>query len=303
MTSSNIYIYVLIGFIVNFIYISLISLRYIYILRVMKRKLSLLHSSYLFCISQTVNYLTPFKIGGILIKPVATRWFSKIPLKDSFFVTIFEQLFDYLWQIVLFALIIALAGERFLPNFRFLQIIFIVTSLVIILFFIIKLNVILQFMFKRAFKSKYSELFSKTMQFVDFKQEIFAYIKNPRFVFIVVLLTVVFALFAPLLLSISLVAFGVSLSYSDIFLLYWASFIVGRISGIPGGFGSRDLTIGALLVVYGLSSTIIIKSIILYRVITIIPNVVIGGGFIIYYSSKYGFKLFSRNKQHLDKLE
>ena len=127
----------------------------------------------------------------------------------------------------------------------------------------------------------------------DVRKELLDYFKKPKFLIFVSLLTLLVVLFAPFLITISLLPFGVVLSYQQAFFIYWIAFIVGRVSGIPGGFGSRDITMAGLLTYYGIAPGIVIKVIIIYRIITMVPNLVIGGSLLFYYGGKYGIKIFS----------
>jgi len=88
----------------------------------------------------------------------------------------------------------------------------------------------------------------------------------------------------PLILHFCIMMFANNVSYYKVFLVYWVSMVVGRLSGIPGGFGSRDLTAGGLLLLYGVPASASIQIIIWQRIVSLIPYFLIGGPLLYYYS-------------------
>ena len=284
MLDIKIVLYVFLGFLANVILILLASLRYKYILGCAKEKISLLQSAYLFCIAQVVVYFDPSRIGSSAVKSLASKKLYKTSVRGPFLVTIFEQAFDYLWQIPFLFIVLFIMGKNFLPGIPYLQIIILFFIMTLIMLIILKFNKFFNFIFKKVVPKKILNLsFFKKEDFSDVRKELLDYFKKPKFLIFVSLLTLLVVLFAPFLITISLLPFGVVLSYQQAFFIYWIAFIVGRVSGIPGGFGSRDITMAGLLTYYGIAPGIVIKVIIIYRIITMVPNLVIGGNLLFYY--------------------
>ncbi len=288
-------LYVLIGFLVNLVYIMLVSIRYKYLLYALGEKISLLHASCLFCVYQTVTYLDPFKIGGVVVKPLISKALSKTGVRNSFIVTMFEQVFDFTWQIPLLIIVFFIFGRSLFSKIPYTQVIIILAAVAVSLAVVINFQRILDFFLKKIVprKMKRFSFFNKE-EFNGIRKDLLHSFKDKKHIFWILLITLVFALFAPLLITISLMPFGIMISYQQAFIVYWVSLVVGRISGIPGGFVSRDVTLLGMLVYYGLPSAIVLKSIFLYRIITIVPNIAIGGSLLLYYGGKYGIKAFSR---------
>jgi len=297
MLDVKIILYVLLGFLINIITILLASLRYKYILGCAKEKISLLHSAYLFCIAQVVVYFDPSRIGSSVVKSLASNKLYKTSVRGPFLVTIFEQAFDYLWQIPFLFIVIFMVGKNFLPSIPYLQIIILFFIMTLIMLIILKFNKFFNLIFKKVIPKKILNLsFFKKEDFSDVRKELLDYFKKPKFLIFVSLLTLLVVLFAPFLITLSLLPFGVVLSYQQTFFIYWIAFIVGRLSGIPGGFGSRDVTLLGMLVYFGIASGVALKAILLYRMITLIPSLFVGGSLLLYYGGKYGFKIFSKEE-------
>ena len=297
MVDFRIIEYAALGFLVNFVYIVLVSLRYKYLLHVMKEKISLLHASCLFCVYQAVTYLDPLKIGGVVAKPVATRLLAKTSLRNAFLATAFEQVFDFIWQIPLVILAVLYFGNALFSAVNGAQLWLIGGAVVFGILVAIFFQQILNFFLQKIIPKKLRKMQTfRNENFLSVKKEILLLFKSPSRVGMMFLITAVFVLFSPFLLLVALAGFNAGISYGAAFLAYWVSFSVGRLSGIPGGFGSRDVTLLGMLVYFGIASGVALKAILLYRMITLIPNLLVGGGILLYYGGKYGFKIFSKEE-------
>lgn len=297
MVDSRIIEYAALGFLVNFVYIALVSLRYKYLLQVMQEKISLLHASCLFCVYQTVTYLDPFKVGGVIAKPVATKLLARTSLRGAFLATAFEQVFDFVWQIPLVVIAALYFGQALFAEIPQAQLWLVGMAVLLGILVAVFFQQILNFFLNKILPRRLRRMRAfRDGNFLSAKQDILKLFKSPERVGMMFLITAAFVLFSPFLLLVALAGFGLSISYGAAFLAYWVSFSVGRLSGIPGGFGSRDVTLLGMLVYYGISSGVALKAILLYRVITLVPNLVVGGSILLYYGGKYGFKIFSKKE-------
>ena len=142
--------YFFLGCFVNLIYVVLVSLRYKYLLHVLKERISLFHSACLSCVSHTINYIDPFNVGGMLVKPLMSKALSKTTVRNAFLVTLFEQLFDLLWQIPFLVIILVFLGKSFFAEFLsdipYLE--------VIVIFLIACLGLLVVFYFKKEIIKK-----------------------------------------------------------------------------------------------------------------------------------------------------
>jgi uncharacterized protein (TIRG00374 family) len=100
--------------------------------------------------------------------------------------------------------------------------------------------------------------------------------KNSGFWWYYCLLTAFHILIAPLSLVLTLKVFSIQLPFIQTFAVYWFSFVIGRVSGLPGGFGSRDVAMGFLLVMNNIPLEDSVYIILLNRLAVVIPQLLIG---------------------------
>ena len=101
-------------------------------------------------------------------------------------------------------------------------------------------------------------------------------IKDYKFIISYMGLTFLVIFFVPFGLYFSSLIFDYPFNFLSILMIYWASFIIGRLSGIPGGLGTRDIAMGFLLNRLGVPTLGIINIILFYRLINLIPSLIIG---------------------------
>ena len=121
-------------------------------------------------------------------------------------------------------------------------------------------------------------------------------ISTKRFIINYISAAILFVFLTPLMLHFIFLSLSIQTNYSIAFIAYWLSLTIGFISGIPGGFGARELTMGSILM---LLINIDIKTSILivlsYRIISILPHILFGS----YYVFTIGkdIKELIKNKQ------
>jgi uncharacterized protein (TIRG00374 family) len=107
---------------------------------------------------------------------------------------------------------------------------------------------------------------------------------NKRFILKYLIMTSFIILASPLIIYFITLAYYFPLSYSTTFSIYWIAFILGRLSWLPGGLGVRDVTLGSFLHNLGISPSLSIKLIFIYRLVSLTPYFIIGSFVLIYYN-------------------
>lgn len=119
----------------------------------------------------------------------------------------------------------------------------------------------------------------------DLISDVKSLIRNKLFVVVYSLINLIFVFLMPMMLHFILIGLQVNADYETSFIAYWLSLTVGFISGIPGGFGARDVTMGSILMLLlkmDLKTSAL--AVFLYRVISTAPHVIFG----VYYMAKIG---------------
>ena len=294
-------LYILLALAFNLLYDFLLGAKLVIILKHLGEKISYLHAFYIFCIAKFSSIFTPFFSGIIISKPLACKHYGKIPLKKGIFVTIFEQILDFATLLVIFPFLLLVVGQYFL-NF-YLQIILIITALALIIFIFVYYETLLNFIWKfknlipqkiRIFGQKHN--ITKENTFSSFKEvkELFSNRKLLIAVFPYLLLKI---LLVPFVLKFTVLILGTNISYKTSFLVYFVSVTVGKLSGLPGGLGSSDITMGGLLLLFGFTSLQATTTVILFRFVSLAPALIIGGYLTIYLSTKYSLKFIAPSEK------
>jgi uncharacterized protein (TIRG00374 family) len=98
-----------------------------------------------------------------------------------------------------------------------------------------------------------------------------------RFISKVSLPTLIVVLASPVILQLSTLVFSITMTYKTAFVIFWASAIVGRLSGLPGGFGSQDITMIGLFSIFGIDPAAALKITLVYRFVIMAPIIALGG--------------------------
>ena len=264
------------------------SFRYRLILNYAKESISTVHA---FLVHQIVKFSTiivPFKMGAIVTKPVATKTLSGVEMKRSFPVTIFEQFIDIGWQIVFLPFLLIFIGEARLLSDMTVEIILLIALIGLVILAYKKRGSILSrlWRFKRVlpkkarnFGKKHGLSEEKTKKMVD---QSVGYLSEWKLLLSIAIPTIAMILISPLVLQVTGLFFSVVIGYKIAFMAHWASFIIGRFSGVPSGFGTRDLSLAGFLIIFGIDPIVTAQLVILYRVINMIPSIVIGGSMSLY---------------------
>lgn len=289
--------YLILALFISIALLIILAIRFQIIFKQIDEEISLLHSFYASCIAQFSTYLLPFKVGAVAAKPLALKVLTKSPLKKSLFATFFEQFVDASWQLSLLPILLfIIGGEKLLDNSKIELAIYIL--LIILILWALKSYsrfISLAWKFKR-FLPKSLLRVGKKMELTErdaneFMNKSIGYLSE-WFFFIKLSIPTLFVIFvSPVIVQLTTLAFSLMIDFKTAFLIYWVSLVVGRLSGIPGGFGSRDITMVGLLGIFNIDVASAIKITFLYRFVTMLPTILIGGSLFLYLGKKIAFKL------------
>lgn len=240
------------------------------------------------------TYIIPFKAGIVFTKPIATRILSKpgIPVKRSTPIILFEQIFDLGWQIILLPFLIIFLGEQKLYNDLFVEgFLALIMIALVIGAFRYRHSLFNSFWRLKRFAPKKIKKTGKKHGFTDRKlrdimEQSVRKLSDWRLLLKILIPTILVILIEPLILQFSVLAFPAYISFKTAFLVHWTSMIIGRISGMPGGFITRDVTVLGLLTFFAIPPTLALEITIFYRIITMLPSLIVGGVAFSYLSGK-----------------
>ncbi len=281
-----IFIYVFLALLLNVVIAFLISLKYRFILRFIDKKISYFSAFIIVSVSSFLRYIIPLKGGAIVGTPVAAKIKENIDLDKSSIITVFENIFDTLWQLLLLILIFIFGTREFLS---FYNIIVFLLLIIILVFIILKYEnfIFIIFSLYRILPFKIKEYIKK----IGIKREhVHAYFEKLKnlfskkdFILLYSFYVILISIISPFSLIFLSSSYSLDLIYSESFIIYWVSFILGRLSGLPGGLGVRDFTVGALLISHGFSTAIALKIVFLYRLISFFPLFLTGAVYSLIY--------------------
>jgi uncharacterized protein (TIRG00374 family) len=285
-------VYIFLGVFVNILSIFFLSLRYKSILKHIGVKISATRSFYLINICQFINYIIPAKVGTVLIRPLLTKIDTNAPIKKAFFAVLFEQVYETGWELMLLPFLILAIGEKTLMGNLYLDFILIAMFLLFISFTVLKRDALIAWAWRlkriapRRLKRRLKEKDMSKEKAKRILDEFVKNLSNKALFSKMFLLTLASTLVIPLMLNASGEVFGVSISYVTAFLVLWTSYIIGRISGIPGGLVVRDAAVAGLLVIFGMNPIVAVQVTVLFRFICIIPLFLFGLPLFIYYGGQ-----------------
>lgn len=251
--------------------------------------------------SFVLGYISPFKIGGILAKPLIIKKYTSIKPKDTLFSTFVEIVLDLLWQVALFPILFIFVGKKFFDSHEFL-ISFILVAISIIIFMILIINKDLSLrivgLFFRLMPKKFNivKKIYKGKNWVETSiSKLRLLFSDKRFMFKFFILTVVLLFLNPLVLFFTFKMYSLSLGYFVALSLYWLTFIIGRLSGLPGGLGARDASLGFLLIALGVDASLSVKVTVVSRLILMLPHLGFGIPALVYYGTNGMIKKFRKD--------
>lgn len=293
--------YFLLALAINIVYDFIIGARFTAMLKFMDEKISVLHSFYVFCIAKFSSMFTPLFTGSMVSKPLACKHYGDIPLRKGLFITLFEQVLDFGVLIILLPFFLLFLSGYFLESY--VQIILFVIGVFLVLFLVHYYEKFIEFIWQfksilpkklRAFGKKKGINKERTKE--TFK-EIKDYLTNKKLMFRLSPYILIQVLVIPLVLKFTIAILGFKVGYGSSILIYWVATAVGKLSGLPGGFGSTDLTMFGLLVLFEIPAAEAAIIIVLFRIISLAPAIAVGGPLSFYLSGKRFLKRVKRVKE------
>ncbi len=275
------------------IVISISTLIFQILLRQQHEKITFWEAFSIINLGQFLGFLTPIKGGSFIGKPLLAKIILKLPIRKTISAIAFENFVALAWQLASLPILLILLGEKiFLENSALKWLLIFVVVLVIGYiahhrhWFIPQLLKIKHLIPKRI--RKIASSFGLTEQAIKETIETLPeYLKQKSLLARLGALIGIQALIFPFMLTVTLLYYDIHLSYLTIFGLYWVSYILGRLSILPAGIGVKDVTLGGLLIGVGIASTTAIKVVLVFRFLTLIPPILIGGILAIVYAKEF----------------
>ncbi|MBT4824986.1 flippase-like domain-containing protein [Candidatus Woesearchaeota archaeon] len=277
------------------------ALRSWFLYRGMNLKISLPVLSEILMIVSAANVIAPFRAAGLVIRTYILKKTYSFPHKINLTITGIEQLFDLVAQIIVAVLCIYLVGFNIEMDIKFKIIIaFLAFLMLVILWFWKGLGnfcyKIMEIFEKRLPKRLIKFLKEKTKIKKRHVVELIKSIQNNKNKWFMILglsfstilvyfnFTIAFWLFAK--------GMSISLNLTQVIIIFWLPMFLGRVSGIPGGFGVREASMIYLMNLMGFSSMDATSLTISFRISTIIIIIVMG----ILLGTKYGINIFKPDR-------
>ncbi len=274
------------------------ALFYKLLFHIQKENLKFSRSFLILHMAQFLNFFAPLKTGAIFGKPLITKLIGNMPLAKSIFAVGFENFFSISWQLAMLPILLLLVGEKILLNSMLAKILIAVLALIAISTISHRYRWFLHYALRlkrfipRKIKNIALRFGLNESAINEMIESIPSYFSNKRIMLWLMLLTAVQAFLQPFFLKWALAFFDINMSYFSLFAIFWISYTLGRISFLPSGLGVKDLTMGGLLIGAKVNSIIAIKTVVLFRVLTFIPFLVLGGALFLYYGHKYTYRIF-----------
>lgn len=282
-------IFVLLAVLLNLFIDILISGQYRYLVGFLGKKISFFSSLVIVSLSFFLRILMFSKASSFFGTPIAGKLKEDIPFSKSAVIISFENIIATTWQLLILVIIL-IFNRKFIEKNMFFAIPLFFLAIIFVIFFLYKHDKFL-FLSSKIFNFlplKLRKLIKKTglgkesvgnyflkLKFL-FSNKLFLF-KYNFFYFLVIIIS-------PMMIFLLGGVYSIHINYFDSFTIYWLSFVLGRLSGLPIGFGIRDLSTGFLLTNIGVSTQISLQIVFLSRIISFIPFFPIG----LIYSIHYG---------------
>src|SRR3989344_1855509 len=269
------------------------AMKYKILLKYAGEHISILNAFLTFTITKFSTTITPFVSGPMIAKPMASKYLANIPLKKGAFITAFEQLLDFGSFLLLIPILMIFIGERVFFNSVMPKLILFFGVVIFCTIALIKRKHLVSFIWKaKTLLPMKIRIFGKNAGLSEenahqLLNDILVYVKNPKPIAALIPFFAFQFLAMPIILQLVALAFDVNLSFKLAFVIYWFSSALGKLSGSPSGFGVTDISMGGLLAANGVAAAVIIKIVLFYRIISLLPAIAIGAPLSLYIGAKY----------------
>lgn len=238
-----------------------------------------------FIITTAIIFLSNFfpRGGSMLAKPYMTKHITRKDFQGALFGTMFEQFFEMSWQVFALPVMLFFYSEKVLFNSAVtLAEVFSLTLLGLVILFVLRKRI---FVFLFSHKDKVPGLIRRKLvkyqvtreNMVKFSSQAKEFMKDYRRNALILIFTAGVFFMNALALYLLFVGASVHVTFFESILVYWVSMIVGKFSGIPGGFGARDLTSIGMLASFGVALDIATSLTVLFRLLLLVVPVFVGG--------------------------
>ena len=294
-------IFALLAVLLNTLIAFLISVQYRYLVVFIDKKISYFSSFVIVSLSFFLRLIMISKGGSFLGTPIAGKLREGIALSKGAIIIAFENITYTSWQLFILVLILAF-NRRFIEKNMFFTIPLVFLTIIFMIFCLYKYDKFLFLFFKiyNVLPFKLKELIKKTGLKKENISNYFLKLKllfsNKLFLLNYNFISFLIIIISPFLIFLLSRAYLIHINYFDSFTVYWFSYILGRLSGLPIGLGVRDVSAGFFLTNLGVSATIALQIVFLYRLISFIPFLPFGLAYFIKYGKEKILGIYNQNK-------
>jgi uncharacterized protein (TIRG00374 family) len=280
--------FISLAFLLTIVTVVLSGMRYRLMLRKMGTGSSALKASLAIFAGQTASFVVPFKMGSVTVRPLMTKRLEKASVKTSLFATVFENMFDLGWQVVALPFLLIMVGEYALLHNIYIEIAALTAFLAASLLAARRYDAVLPRIWDmkrlvpksvRSFMMK-RDVSKKSM--TSFMRDSAGLMKDRAFFAEFLLWTAAIIIVTPLVFWMLGIMLHMPMGFREAFLVFWISGIIGRLSGIPGGYVTRDVSSIAIMGLLGFDLASATALAIIHRIVIIGSIAAVGGPAITY---------------------
>lgn len=274
-------IFALLAVLLNIFIAFLISAQYRYLVGLIEKRISYFSSFVIVSLSFFLRLIMISKSGSLFGTPIAGKLREGISLGKGAIIIAFENITYTSWQLFILVFILAF-NKDFIEENMFFTIPLLFLTIILMIFCLYKYDKFLFLFFKiySVLPFRLKRLIQKTGLRKENIDKHFSKLKslflNKTFLLNYNFFSLLIILVSPFLIVLLGRTYLIHINYLDSFTIYWFSYILGRLSGLPLGLGVRDVSAGFLLTNLGISTTIALQIIFLYRLILFIPFFPVG---------------------------
>jgi len=272
----------------------------------LKRQVKLRTLVELNIIVSAINVIAPFRAGGLLARTYILKKLHGIPHKINFTASTLEQMIDLAIQafIAVFCVYLVGIGQEIELVSKIIISLIALLGLILLFFWggmkgiTHKSMLIIESMIPRKIrhiiKKKTNIRKDNFMELINLIQD-----REDKILFFLgfILATIFIYLIFPIPFYLFVYGFGIHLTITQMFVVFWLPLFLGRVSGIPGGFGVREGSMIYIMSVMGVEAAKATSLTITFRVLTV--GAIIISGLIL--SAKYGMNIFKLRKEEVKK--
>lgn len=241
-----------------------------------KVRLSRLYETYI--VTAAANLIAPLRLGSVLVRPAILKRLGGVSLRSSYSTIAVEQVLDITMEAFVFLISIYIIGFSVGSGMSFTLITSALALIVFILLFYEKRMVTLfeKMMLlaervapKRAIGFINGKTSLKKKNVLDILRGMQKKEGRTKGFLAVIGLSVVAILYSPLPLMGFLNAVSIDMGYMQAFAVFWLPYSLGKVSGIPGGYGVREGSMALAMAQLGIPLDAALGAAVLFRVFSV----------------------------------